>query len=90
MNLEKIMKVLDEHNLSSGIKKGLIKKEEDYFSQAVIIVAGLRNELREEIIEVLDDVFVAEGYKIGDFIRAVTKYEQELEDLYKVIMGKEA
>ena len=88
MNLHKLREILDQKNLSDGIKEMFIKTEDDYFKQAVIIISQLpQGGAREGIIDELDDYFQTNGYELGDFVRAVESYDTELKDLVKKIMG---
>ena len=89
MNKDKLKEILKKHHQISGLKESLIKSEDDYFKQAVIIVAGLPESLQEDIAEDLDDFFKSQGYKEGALIKAVYEYQCELEALYKRIIGVE-
>jgi len=77
---------LKEHKLEQGIKHQFIKEEDDYFKQAVIIMAGLpENEFTAKLITDIDFIFMNNGYKPYDFVDAITNYKNELDELYKKI-----
>ena len=77
---------LKEHKLEQGIKYQFIKENEDYFKQAIIIIAGLpENEYTARLITDIDLIFMNNGYKPYEFVDGILNYKRELDELYRNI-----
>ena len=82
--MKELEQILYDAGQIQNLKHNLIKDKDDYFKQAVIIIANMKQDKHTiELAMEIDKIFMKYGYEEYQFIESIAKYFTELEELYK-------